>query len=62
MNAPTSRAFISDERIFMSQNSASNQDDTTPFFPTGAIVFFVLLVGFFGAVWLGLYALMISRH
>jgi len=33
-----------------------------PFFPTGAILFFVALIGFFAVIWLGLYALMIHRR
>ncbi len=46
----------------MNSNSPVRLDDNAPFFPTGAIVFFVLLVCFFAAVWLTFYALMVSRH
>ena len=35
---------------------------TDVFFPKGAVAFFLALVGFFGAVWFGLYALMIHQH
>ena len=31
------------------------------FIPKGAVVFFVLLLGFFALVWLGMYALMIGH-
>lgn len=37
------------------------EKDAEGFFPKGAIVFFGALTAFYGAVWLGLYALMAGR-
>lgn len=31
------------------------------FFPKGAIAFFLAMIAFFSVVWLGIYALMLSR-
>ena len=32
-----------------------------PFFPSGAIAFFILLLLLYGVIWFGLYAIMIVR-
>ena len=38
------------------------QDAEPPFVPRGAIAFFVAMTGFFGVVWLAVYALMLHRQ
>jgi hypothetical protein len=32
-----------------------------PFFPGGAILFFVLLIAFYNLIWFGMYWIMIAR-
>jgi len=37
-------------------------DVNEAFYPKGAIAFFVSMLGVFGLIWLGMYALLIHRH
>jgi hypothetical protein len=38
-----------------------NAPEEAPFVPKGAVAFFAALIVFFAAVWLSLYALLVSR-
>jgi len=38
-----------------------NNEESRPFFPSGAIFFFALLLVFYALLWLVIYALMITR-
>jgi hypothetical protein len=40
----------------------TKDDGAEAFVPRGAVAFFAALIGFFSAVWLSFYALLLHRH
>ena len=47
--------------LLNARREGNRMDDETPFFPRGAVAFFIAMMLFYGAIWLLLMGIMVSR-